>query len=233
MAPRRVVITGTTRGLGAAMARHYLEVGDEVIGLGRTEPAIAHHRYTHCCVDVTEHGEVEQFFGDLHARVDHLDVLINNAGLASMNALMLTPVETARRVLDTNVLATFTFTRCAARLMRNSGHGRVVNITSVAVPLRLEGEAVYAATKGAVEIFTRIAARELGAFGITCNAIGPSPIRTTVVEEAPDRKLEALVQTQAVRRWAEPADVFNVVDFLLRPESSMVTGQIIYLGGAG
>jgi 3-oxoacyl-[acyl-carrier protein] reductase len=209
---RRVVITGATRGLGLALAQHFLEAGDEVTGCGRTASVLTHPRYTHCCVDVTSAEEVDLFFEGLHARLGRIDVLINNAGVAAMNALVLMPLETARRIVDTNLLGTFSFTRAAVRLMRDSGQGRIVNFTSVAVPLRLEGE--------------------LGPLGITCNAIGPSPIKTGMLAGVPERKLQALIQAQAVRRWAEPADVVNVVEFFLRPESGMVTGQVVYLGGA-
>ncbi len=229
---RRVIITGATRGLGMALAQHYLDLGDEVIGCGRTASVLEHANYTHCCVDVTSAEEVDHFFAQLQARVGMVDVLINNAGVAAMNALVLMPLETARRIVDTNLLGTFSFTRAAVRLMRESGHGRIVNFTSVAVPLHLEGEAIYAASKSALETFTRIAARELGPFGITCNAIGPSPIKTGMLSGVPERKLHALIQAQAVRRWAVPDDVVNVIDFFLRPESGMVTGQVIYLGGA-
>jgi 3-oxoacyl-[acyl-carrier protein] reductase len=99
------------------------------------------------------------------------------------------------------------------------------------VPLRLEGEAVYAASKSALETFTRIAAREVAPFGITCNAVGPCPIKTTLTAGVPDQKIQAIIDQQAVRRWAVPADVVNVIEFFLRPESSMITGQVVYLGG--
>lgn len=228
---RRVVITGATRGIGLMLAQHYLAIGDEVIGCARTPTILTHPRYTHRCVDVTSSEEVDEFFEELSTRVGTIDVLINNAGIASMNALALTPLETARRIVDTNLLGAFSFTRAAVRLMRGSGAARIVNFTSVAVPLRLEGEAIYAASKAAVETFTRIAARELAPFGITCNAVGPSPIQTGLLAGVPERKLQALIEAQAIRRWALPEDVVNVVDFFLRPESSMVTGQVIYLGG--
>jgi len=103
----------------------------------------------------------------------------------------------------------------------------------VAVPLRLRGEAVYAASKSAVETFTRTVARELGEFGITCNAVGPSPIRTALISGVPADKLQRLIEEQAIRRWATPEDLINVVDFFLSPASTMVTGQVVYLGGIG
>jgi 3-oxoacyl-[acyl-carrier protein] reductase len=116
-------------------------------------------------------------------------------------------------------------------MMRGSAAARIVNLSTVAVPLRLEGEAVYAASKSALETFTRVAARELAPFGITCNAVGPCPIKTKLTAGVPDDKIQRIIDQQAVRRWAVPADVVNVIEFFLRPESSMITGQVVYLGG--
>ena len=231
MPPRHVLITGSSRGLGAALVEHYLEAGDRVIGCGRSASPLTHERYLHCAIDVTDSAAIDGLFRDLKGRFKTLDVLINNAGIASMNAIALTPVDVARRVMETNFLAAFQCTREALRMMRRSPAARIVNISTVAVPLRLEGEAVYAASKSALETFTRIAAREVAPFGITCNAIGPCPIKTKLTAGVPARKIQAVIDAQAVKRWGETADVVNVVDFFLRPESSMVTGQVIYLGG--
>jgi 3-oxoacyl-[acyl-carrier protein] reductase len=117
------------------------------------------------------------------------------------------------------------------RMMRRSTAGRVVNVTSVAVPLQLEGEAIYAASKSALETFTRIAARELAPFNLTCNAVGPCPVETDLTAGILREKIDALVAAQPIPRWARPEDVVNVIDFFLRPESAMVTGQVVYLGG--
>lgn len=233
MPERHVLITGATRGIGEALAAHCLEAGDLVVGCGRSASAISHERYTHCEVDVTDAKAVDGVFRELKRRVKRLDVLINNAGIGGMNAIALTPVDAARRIVETNFLAAFNFTREALRMMRGSPAGRIVNISTVAVPMRLEGEAVYAASKSAIETFTRIAAREVAPFGVTCNAVGPCPIKTKLTAAVPADKIQALIDRQAVRRWGAAQDVVNVVEFFLRPESAMVTGQVIYLGGAG
>jgi len=233
MASRRILITGTSRGLGLALAEHYLAQGDLVVGCARGPAPLAHERYTHVTADVADEAAAIEVFRLVRGSVKGLDVLINNAGVAEMNLVALTPVAAARRTLETNVLGTFLFTRQAIRLLKRSPCGRIVNMTTVAVPLRLEGEAMYAAAKSAVEIFTRVTAREVAPFGITCNAVGPSPVKTRLTESVPERQMKALLGRQAVPRWAEPADVANVVDFFLRPESGMVTGQVVYLGGLG
>jgi 3-oxoacyl-[acyl-carrier protein] reductase len=110
-------------------------------------------------------------------------------------------------------------------------YGRIVNFVTVAVPLKLEGEAIYAASKAAVISLTEVLAREFADFGITVNAIGPTPIKTDLVRGVPPQKLDALVQRQAIKRYGEPKDVINVVDFLVEPASDFVTGQVIFLGG--
>src|SRR5260370_37514593 len=104
--------------------------------------------------------------------------------------------------------------------------GRIVNFSSVAVPLNLEGEAIYAASKAAVETLTRIAAHEFGAFGVTVNALGPTPVATDLIKSVPKEKIAALIARQAIRRTGEPRDVANVIDFFLQPESDFVTGQV-------
>jgi 3-oxoacyl-[acyl-carrier protein] reductase len=228
---RRILITGTTRGLGRFLAEHYLELGDTVIGCGRGDSALAHAAYSHHRLDVSDEDAVGALFSDVRQRFGGLDVLINNAGTASMNAFVLTPISTLRQVMATNVIGPMVLTNGAIRLLRRSTAGRIVNLTSIAVPLRLEGEAAYAASKSAVETLTRILAKEVGAFGITCNAVGPSVVRTRLTEGVPAEKLARLIRGQAIAREATPADVANITDFFLRPESSLVTGQVVYLGG--
>jgi 3-oxoacyl-[acyl-carrier protein] reductase len=230
---RRVLITGTTRGLGQFLAEHYLEAGDQVVGCGRSDPSVQHERYTHHTLDVTDEAAVGKLTATIRQRFGGLDVLINNAGVASMNAIALTPPSAARRVMETNFISAVTLTHAALRLMRRSTAGRIVNISTIAVPLRLEGEAIYAASKSALEMFTRIAARELGSMGITCNAVGPSVVRTRLTDGVPQEKLDRLVRAQAIQTMATPADVANVIDFFLRPESRLITGQVVYLGGFG
>ena len=102
----------------------------------RGPAAQAHDRYTHVELDVADEAAVRAMFGDVRTRLGGLDVLINNAGAASMNPVALTPFESAKRIIDTNFLGTFLFTHAGIRLLRKSAAGRIVNLTTVAVPLR-------------------------------------------------------------------------------------------------
>jgi 3-oxoacyl-[acyl-carrier protein] reductase len=148
-----------------------------------------------------------------------------------MNHILLTPTRVARNILETNFVGTFLCSREAAKLMKRNGFGRIVNFATVATPLKLEGEAVYASSKAAVTSFTQIAAKELASFGITVNAVGPTPIKTDLIKSVPEDKINNLLQSQAIKRLGEFSDVANVIDFFIRPESDFITGQVIFLGG--
>lgn len=229
--PAVMLISGTRKGIGRSLAETYAGRGWQVIGCSRKPSDFAHPNYRHFCLDVNDEPAVQAMLTEIRKTHGRLDALINNAGIAALNHALLTPIETARRVFETNVIGTFLLCREAARLMQKRKFGRIVNFSSVAVPLDLEGEAVYAASKAAVETLTRILARELAPLGVTVNAVGPTAVRTDLVRAVPQDKLEALLARQAIPRFGKVADILNVIDFFLRPESGLVTGQVIYLGG--
>ena len=226
-----VLITGTRKGIGHALAEHYAGSGCHVIGCSRSPLEGKLPNYRHYCLDVGDEPAAKRMFSEIRKQEGRLDVLINNAGVASMNHSLLTPIAAVYEIMETNFIGTFLFCREAARLMQLHRYGRIVNFVTVAVPLKLEGEAVYAASKAAVISLTQILAREFAEFGITVNAIGPGPIKTDLIGSVPSEKLDALIQRQAIKRYGEPRDVIQVLDFFLQPASDFVTGQVIFLGG--
>jgi len=225
------LITGTRKGIGRYLAEHYLERGHRVVGCSRGESDLEHDSYLHECLDVRDEPAVKALFSRVRKELGRLDNLVNNAGIASMNHSLLTPVATVEKVLATNTTATFLFSREAAKLMQRNRSGRIVNFTTVAVRLHLEGEAAYVASKAAVQALTEVMARELAELGITVNAVGPTPVETDLIKNVPSDKIEALLQRQAIPRFGTPEDVANVVDFFLDPASDFITGQVLFLGG--
>ncbi|HKR21685.1 MAG TPA: SDR family oxidoreductase [Pyrinomonadaceae bacterium] len=231
MSQQVVLITGARKGIGRALVEHYLALGHSVVGCSRKESDLVNDRYTHYCLDVADEAAVQEMFSQIAANNGRLDVLINNAGIASMNHVLLMSTAKAREIFETNFIGTFMMCREAARLMKKNRFGRIVNMASVATPLKLEGEAIYAASKAAVISFTQVVAKELASFGITVNAIGPTPIDTDLIRSVPQEKLDQLISLQAIKRAGTFSDVTNLIDFLIRPESEFITGQVIFLGG--
>ena len=228
---KTIVITGTRKGIGKEMADHYHAEGRQVVGCSRGEGSIEHDHYQHFALDVSDEDAVIAMARTIKVSHGKVNALLNNAGIASMNHALLTPASTVNRILQTNVVGTFLFCREMSKLMRRTNNGRIINFTTVAHPLNLEGEAIYAASKAAVESLTRILARELAELKITVNAIGPTPIETDLIRGVPQEKMDALLARQALGRMGEVRDVINAVDFYLREESDFITGQILYLGG--
>lgn len=228
---KSIVITGTRKGLGKQLSEYYLGKGFFVAGCSRGESSIDHKNYNHYSLDVADEKKVVRMIRDVNRKHRRIDVLINNAGIASMNHILLTPYSTIKNIYNTNYMGTFLFCREVGKIMIKNNYGRIVNFTTVATPLRLEGEAAYASSKAAIENFTEIVAREMAEFNITVNAVGPTPIPTDLIKNVPKEKMDSLVDRQAIKRFGEFKDLVNVVDFFIDEKSDFITGQKIYLGG--
>jgi 3-oxoacyl-[acyl-carrier protein] reductase len=225
------LITGTRKGLGREICLNYLKEGNVVIGCSRGPSSIDHLNYFHYEIDISKENEVVSMVKDVAKKFKRIDILINNAGIASMNHLLLTPFKTVSSIFETNYYGTILFCREVAKIMLKYKWGRIINFTTVATPLKLEGEIAYANSKAAIENYTQIACRELATFGITMNAIGPTPIPTDLIKNVPKEKMTSLIERQAIKRFGTVEDLINVLDFFISENSNFITGQVIYLGG--
>ncbi|MGZ3721832.1 MAG: SDR family NAD(P)-dependent oxidoreductase [Bdellovibrionales bacterium] len=225
-----LMITGTSRGLGLKLAKKYVD-RYQVIGASRSPAAFSDPRYLHFEADLSDERAVLSMFDAIAASGKKVDGLINNAGQALMNHALLTTGEGVDRIFGSNFKASFLCSREAARHMHDSPSGRIVNISSIASELELEGELVYASSKAAIEKMTNILARELAAQGTTVNCISLPSIGEGLIAHVPPKKLEELRQRQTIKRDATVDDVINALDFILSPNSGMISGQILKLGG--
>ncbi len=230
-ARRIVLVTGARKGIGRSLAEKFLAQGDFVIGCSRQPFEGETAGYEHHCLDVSDEQAVTELFHHIRTKHGRLDILINNAAIGLMNHSLLSPISAVRQLFDTNVIGTFLFSQEAAKLMMPTRRGRIVNFSSIVVPLSLEGEAAYAASKSAIETLTKTMSLELASYGITVNAIGPTPVATDLISGVTQKQIQKILDRQGIKRLAKMEDIYNVVHFFVSDESDFVTGQVVYLGG--
>lgn len=189
---RIALVTGTSRGLGRALAESLLADGWIVHGFARGAQTLAHPSFHAYAVDVGDEAAVRSAVAAVLDASGRVDLLVNNAGAASMNSLLLTPAQTAEALMRVNYLGTFHCLQAVGKAMVRQRAGVIVNLTSVAVPLALSGEAAYVASKAAVEALTKVAAAELQPHGVRVVAVGLGPVDTDLTRAVGRDRLAAL-----------------------------------------
>jgi 3-oxoacyl-[acyl-carrier protein] reductase len=223
-----ILVTGASKGLGLALCEHLTATGRPVLGIARS--AIEAEFASAVC-DVTNAQALRGLAQGLKSRSQPVSALINAAGVASMNLTLTTPPETVDTIIKTNLIGTIYCCQQFAPHMIRAKAGRIINFSTIAVSLALEGEAVYVASKAGVEAFTRTFAREVSAFGITVNCIAPGPIETDLIKGVPEDKLARVIDRQTIKRQFSPTDVCTLADMLLSDGAASLTGQVLHLGG--
>jgi 3-oxoacyl-[acyl-carrier protein] reductase len=225
------VVTGARRGIGKLLADYFLAEGAEVIGLARGEAESEHERYTHHQVDVGEAREVQMTFARISKAHAPVDIVVNNAAVLTSQYSMIMPAANAQAMVNTNLLGTFYVSREAAKIMRKAKRGRIINIGSMAASLEPIGDSIYAACKAGVSTLANVMSKEFGSFGVTCNTLGVTAIETDMLAQLPRETIDGIIESLPVPRYAEPDDIFNVIDFFASDRSSYVTAQTVFLGG--
>ena len=226
-----ILVTGTSKGIGKLIAEHYLKLSNNlVIGGSRSKSSISNNNYIHYELDLSKNSAVNDLMIKIRKSTNRLNVLINNVGVASMNHLLLSTPEKIDQIIDVNLKSVINLTREASKLIKKEKNGRIINMTTVASPLNLEGESVYVSSKAAIEAFTKVTAKELSAFGITVNAVGPGPVKTDLIKNIPTHKIDRIISQLSSKSYTKIDDILNILDFFMKKESQLVNGQIIYLG---
>lgn len=238
---RAAIVTGAGSGIGLATAELLLEKGWRVTLLDRDEKALAaasirfgKARNVHLAgVDVTDEAAVDQAVQEAVRVHGTISGVVNSAGIAANRPVFDTPADLFRRILDVNVVGTFLVGRAAARIMKQSDGGSIVNIASISGLRGSHNRAAYGASKGAVVTLTKVMATELAAHGIRVNAVAPAPVETPMVQAhhtAEERALYA--RFIPMRRYAKPAEIASAVHFLLDgTQSAYITGEILAVDG--
>ncbi len=228
---KTILITGNRKGIGRYLTEYYLSKGFNVIGCSRSISDLKHNNYRHFKCDVSNEKQVVKTVKNGFNEFGSINILINNAGKASLNHTILTPSSTVKDLFNTNFLGSFLFSReCAKKMIKNKW-GRIINFSTVAVPLNLEGEMAYSSSKSAIEKMTEILSKELSNYNITVNSLGPTPIYTDLIKVVPKDKVDQILQMQTIKRFGTFEDISNVIDFFIDIKSNFITGQKLYLGG--
>lgn len=225
-----IIITGTSSGIGLDLAKHYSDLGLQVVGASRRDSQFSHPNYTHMNVDVTKELEVRKFVTEIRKIFGRVDILVCNAGVVQSSLLAsVTPLDIAKEFIDTHFIGTFLVCREVSKIMIKQKFGRIINVSTIGVPLHLAGTAAYSASKAAVVEFTKVLANELAPLGITCNVLSPSLFLSEGATKMGSPWAEKLLKLQTITRMANARDFSNAISFFASDESDLITGQVLNL----
>lgn len=237
---KTAIVTGASRGIGAAIGHKLCEAGANVALCSRSAEAVAaiadplnSEGYTaiSTAADISKKEDVEALIKTVLDRFSQIDILVNNAGITRDTLLMRLKDEDWEAVLRTNLTGTMYCTRAVLRPMIRQRSGRIINISSVIGVMGNAGQASYAAAKAGILGFTKTIAREVGTRGITVNAIAPGFITTDMTAQIPEQHQKQLLELIPLRRFGSPEDVADTVYFLASDAARYITGQTLHVDG--
>ena len=233
-----VLVTGASRGIGAAIADTLAALGATVSGtatsdagaqaIGARLAAVGGHGRR---LNVNEAGAIEALVDAVAGEFGNISILVNNAGITRDNLLMRMKDEDWQAILDTNLTSVYRASKAVLRGMMKARKGRIINIASVIGVTGNAGQANYAAAKAGIIAFSKSLAKEIGSRGITVNVVAPGFIATDMTADLPDAAKDALLGQIALGRLGEPADIANAVAFLAGPSAAYITGETLHVNG--
>ena len=226
-AGRTALVTGSRRGVGKLIADHFLEQGASVVGFAKGTSTIEHAAYHHVQVDLADAVAIGPAFASLRQSATTIDIVINNAAVLTSQYAMIMPPGAAQAMVNVNLLAPFLVSREAAKMMRKTKWGRIINIGSMAASLEPIGDS----TKAGLSTLTNVMAKEFGSMNVTCNTLAITAIDTDMLSQLPRDKIEVIIAGLPIPRFAKPDDILNIIDFFASERSSYITAQTIFMGG--
>ena len=232
------LVTGASRGIGAAIADALAAEGARVIGTATSASGaaainerLAAVNGTGRVLNVTEEGAVEALIDSIAAEFGDVAILVNNAGITRDNLLMRMKDDDWDAIMNTNLKSVFKASRAVLRGMMKARSGRIINIASIVGAMGNAGQANYAAAKAGIMGFTKSLAREVGSRNITVNCVAPGFIDTDMTRALPEAQREALTQQIALGRLGDPQDIADAVVFLASTRAAYITGKTLHVNG--
>ena len=236
--PRVALVTGASRGIGAAVARVLAEQGMRVVGTATSEAGAdaIHSKLAPLSgvgrvLNVTDPASIESLLESIRADLGEPLVLVNNAGITRDNILMRMKEDEWHQVIDTNLTALYRLSKACVRGMTKARWGRIINVTSVVGSMGNAGQSNYAATKAGAEGMARSLARELGSRSITVNCVAPGFVDTDMTRALTDAQRDTLQSQIPLGRLGEPDDIAATVAFLASDSGQYITGETIHVNG--
>lgn len=233
-----VLVTGASRGIGAAIADTLAAQGAKVIGTATTQSgAVAISERMAALggvgkiLNVTDGAAVEALIDSINAEFGTISILVNNAGITRDQLLMRMKDDDWSAILDTNLSSVFRTSKAVMRSMMKARKGRIINIASVIGVTGNAGQSNYAAAKAGIIGFSKSLAREVGSRGITVNVIAPGFIETDMTQSLPEAQKEIMMGQIALGRFGAPQDIADAVAFLASPAAAYITGQTLHVNG--
>jgi 3-oxoacyl-[acyl-carrier protein] reductase len=226
-----MLVTGSSRGIGLGLAKHFVSIGYNVLGCSRGAAEWKSECYQHTVLDVSDEQGVIQWVRRGRVRWKRIDALVCSAAFApATHPLVLTGTDVWHKAMRTNIDGTFFACREVGKVMAAQRYGRIVTISSMATALHIEGTSAYSTSKGAIVELTKVLARELAPAGVTCNVVGVSVVMTDMVAALGQGVTERAIERLTLKRPLSVEEVCHAVDFFCSRASSAVTGQVLQLG---
>jgi 3-oxoacyl-[acyl-carrier protein] reductase len=232
------LVTGASRGIGAAIADELAALGATVVGTATGDAGakaigerLAAHGGHGRVVDVSDAAGIEALIDGVTKDIGPVSILVNNAGITRDNLLMRMKDEDWQAILDTNLTSVYRTSKAVMRGMMKARKGRIINIASVIGVTGNAGQANYAAAKAGIIAFSKSLAKEIGSRGVTVNVVAPGFIATDMTRDLPEESKQALVGQIALGRLGEPADIARAVAFLAGPGAAYITGETLHVNG--
>ena len=233
-----VLVTGASRGIGAAIADLLAARGATVIGTATTESgaqAISARMVSAGGIgrvlNVTDSAAVDALVDDISKTIGPVSVLVNNAGITRDQILMRMKDDDWNAIIDTNLSSVYRTSKAVMRGMMKARKGRIINIASVIGLTGNAGQSNYAAAKAGIIAFSKSLAKEIGSRGITVNVVAPGFIQTDMTDSLPEEAKNALMQQIALGRLGAPSDIAEAVAFLASPAAAYITGETLNVNG--